>query len=204
MIDVYTAETPNGVKIPIALEEIGAIYRIIRVKLSDGEQKRPEFLKLNPNGRIPAIIDHEGPDGRPLSVFESGAILLYLADKFGRLIPADPVGRVRALEWLFFQHGGVGPMFGQSGVFRRRQEKIPFALERYQTESQRLVAVLETRLRDARFLAGDEVSIADVAHFGWLDGAESYAGVEITPAVLRWREALRARPAFQRGLAALR
>jgi glutathione S-transferase len=204
MIDVYTADTPNGVKIPIALEEIGAHYRIIRVKLSEGEQKQPEFLALNPNGRIPVVVDEEGPDGQPLSVFESGAILLYLADKFGKLIPADPVGRVRALEWLFFQHGGVGPMFGQSGVFRRREEKIPFALERYESESQRLVGVLETRLSEVPYLAGDDVSIADVAHFGWLDVAESYAGVEITPAVSRWREALRARTGFQRGIAAVR
>jgi GST-like protein len=204
MIDVYTADTPNGVKIPIALEEIGAPYRIIPVKLSQGEQKRPEFVKLSPNGRIPAIVDSEGPGGQPLSVFESGAILLYLADKFGKLIPSDPIGRVRVLEWLFFQVGGVGPMFGQSGVFRRREEKIPFALERYQAESQRLVGVLEMRLSEVPYLAGDEVSIADVAHFGWLDIAEGYAGVEITPAVARWRDALRARPAFQRGLAAVR
>lgn len=173
MIEVHTADTPNGVKIPIALEEMGAPYRLRRVDLSANEQKRPEFLKINPNGRIPAIVDPDGPGGAPVSVFESGAVLLYLAEKFGRLIPEGPLGRVRVTEWLFFQVGGVGPMFGQAGVFRRRAEPIPFAIDRYEAESRRLVGVMERRLSEAAYLAGDSFSIADIAHFGWLDAAET-------------------------------
>lgn len=205
MIEVYTANTPNGVKIPIALEEIGAPYRIERINLAANEQKQPAFLKINPNGRIPAIIDPEGPDGAPVSVFESGAILLYLAEKFGALVPDAPDGRIRVMEWLFFQAGGVGPMFGQAGVFRRRAERIPFAVERYETESQRLVEVMEARLCETAYLAGASYSIADIAHFGWLDGAEGYAGVDLsrTPHVARWRERLRAREGVRRGIAAL-
>lgn len=130
MITVHTANTPNGVKIPIVLEELGVPYAIHRVDLSANEQKQAAFLAINPNGRIPAIVDHDGPDGGALSVFESGAILLYLADKFKRLMPADPVGRVRALEYLFFQMGGVGPMFGQAGWFMRQDEKVPMAIAR--------------------------------------------------------------------------
>lgn len=206
MIDVYTADTPNGVKIPIALEEIGAPYRIVRVNLSAQEQKREEFLALNPNGRIPAIVDHEGATAAPITVFESGAILLYLAEKFGRLLPTDPQGRINAIAWTFFQVSGVGPMFGQAGFWRRRKEAVPAAIERYEQESARLVSVLERPLRDTAFLAGDEVSIADIAQFGWIDVAEGYAGVDLStaPSVVRWRETLRTRPAFQRGLAALR
>lgn len=206
MIDVYTADTPNGVKIPIALEEIGAPYKIIRVNLSTQEQKREEFLKLNPNGRIPAIVDHDGPLDGPFVVFESGAILLYLAEKFGALLPIDPQGRITAIAWTFFQVSGVGPMFGQARFWRRRAEANPAAIERYEQESARLVTVLERRLRDTTYLAGEMVSIADVAHFGWIDVAEVYAGVDLStaPSVARWREALRARPSFQRGAAALR
>ena len=204
MIDVYTANTPNGVKIPIALEELGVAYRIQRVNLSVNEQKQPAFLAINPNGRIPAIVDPDGPQGEPLSVFESGAILLYLADKFGALIPADPVGRVRALEYLFFQVGGVGPMFGQAGWFGRHSQPMPLAIERYQTEARRLSAVLQARLATSPWLAGEQFSIADIANFGWLRNA-AYAGVELAlfPAVLRWVESIEARPAVQRGLTAL-
>lgn len=206
MIDVYTADTPNGVKIPIALEEIGLPYRIVRVSLSAREQKREDFLKLNPNGRIPAIVDHEAGSSGPITVFESGAILLYLAEKSGLLLPEDAQGRIHAIAWTFFQVSGVGPMFGQAGFWRRRPEAVPAAIERYEQESVRLVGVLERQLRDTAFLAGDVVSIADVAHFGWIDGAEGYAGVDLgqAPSVVRWREALRTRPAFQRGMAALR
>ena len=206
MIDIYTADTPNGVKIPIALEEIGAPYRVVRINLAAQEQKREEFLNLNPNGRIPAIVDHEGPVGGSFAVFESGAILLYLAEKFGALLPADPRGRVNAIAWTFFQVSGVGPMFGQARFWRRRSDAIPAVIERYEQECGRLVTVLERQLRDTTYLAGETVSIADVAHFGWIDVAEAYAGVELStaPSVARWREALRARPAFQRGVAAVR
>jgi len=206
MIEVYTANTPNGVKVTIAMEELGQPYTLHRVKLSENEQKSPAFLQINPNGRIPAIVDTEGPEGAPLPVFESGAILLYLAEKFGGLLPKTPVRRIEAIEWTFFQAAGIGPMFGQSGVFRRREEPIEFALTRYRDESQRLTEVLESRLKDNAFLAGPELSIADIAHFGWIDNGEKYAGIDLAalPAVRRWRDAMRARPAFQRGLDVLR
>ncbi|WP_374438948.1 glutathione S-transferase family protein [Inhella sp.] len=201
MIDVYFAPTPNGIKIPIALEELGVPYRLIPVNLAANEQKRPEFLKINPNGRIPAIVDPQGADGQPVSVFESGAILLYLAEKFGGLLPAPPRERIRALEYLFFQVGGVGPMFGQAGWFARQPEKIAVGIERYQGESRRLTAVLEARLREAPWLAGESFSIADIAHFGWLRSA-GYAGVKLEdfPAVQAWVERIAQRPAVKRAL----
>jgi len=204
VITVYTANTPNGVKIPIALEELGVPYAIHRVNLSTNEQKEPAFLKINPNGRIPAIIDHNGPDGESLSVFESGAILMYLADKFGGLIPQNAIGRVRTMEYLFFQMGGIGPMFGQAGWFARHSEQVPLAITRYTTESHRLTAVLESRLSTTRWLAGDEYSIADIANFGWLR-VSSYAGVDLTsyPNVQRWMQNIEARPAVKRALAAM-
>jgi GSH-dependent disulfide-bond oxidoreductase len=206
MIDVHTADTPNGVKVPIALEELGVPYRILRVNLGALEQKHPDFLRLNPNGRIPAIVDTEGPGGVPLSVFESGAILWYLAEKYGGLIPSHPVERVRALEYTFFQVGGVGPMFGQAGWFTRSApEPVAIAIERYRKESNRLTAVLEARLQQVPWLAGREFSVADIMNFGWLD-APDYAGVNLAdyPAVSAWRDRMRLRPGVQRGLAALR
>jgi len=204
MIDCYTANTPNGVKIPIALEELGVPYHVVPVNLSASEQKQPAFMAINPNGRIPAIVDRDGPGGLPLSVFESGAILIYLADKFGKLLPDDPVGRVRALEYLFFQVGGVGPMFGQALWFMRRSEPVAVAIERYQSESHRLTAVLEIRLSAQPWLAGAQFSIADIAHFGWLRVAHR-SGVELSgyPAVQRWVDVIARRPAVQRGLAAV-
>lgn len=204
MIHLYTANTPNGIKIPIALEELGVPYQLHRVDLDALEQKKPEFLAINPNGRIPAIVDHSGPAGAPLSVFESGAILLYLAEKYGALLPSDPVGRVRALEYLFFQIGGVGPMFGQAGWFMRQAEQVPMAIERYQNESRRLTAVLETRLQSHAWLAGESYSIADIAHFGWLRVAH-YAGVDLAqyPAVQGWLQAIAQRPAVVRALQSL-
>jgi GST-like protein len=203
MIELYTANTPNGVKIPIALEELGLPYRLHRIDLGANQQKTPEFLAINPNGRIPAIVDTEGPGDAALSVFESGAILLYLADKQpGLLMPSDPVARVRALEYLFFQMGGIGPMFGQAGWFMRHTTQIPLAIERYQSESKRLTAVLESRLTKQPWLAGASYSIADIANFGWLRGA-AYAGIDLAqyPAVRAWLAAIEARPAVQRALA---
>ena len=205
MIDVYTAATPNGVKVPIALEELALPYRVLRVNLQAKEQKSPEFLRISPNGRIPAIVDPDGPSGRPLSVFESGAILLYLAEKSGRLMPADPEERIRALEYLFFQVGGVGPMFGQAGWFlRSAPEPMPVAIERYRNESIRLTAVLDERLGASEWLAGRAYSIADIMNFGWLRNA-SYAGVDLAvfPHVRTWVDRIAARPAVVRGLAAL-
>lgn len=206
MIDVYTANTPNGVKIPIALEELGVPYRVLPVNLGAGDQKTAEFRALNPNARIPVIVDDDGPKGEPVSVFESGAILVYLAEKYGGLLPADPIERVRALEYLFLQVAGVGPMFGQAGYFlRSAPEKVDFAVERYTGEAARLTGVLEQRLADHRWLAGDTYSIADIAHFGWLRIA-SYARVDLAefPHVRRWVDAIAARPAVERGLARTR
>nr|WP_315488636.1 glutathione binding-like protein [uncultured Rhodoferax sp.] len=204
MIDVYTANTPNGVKVPIALEELAVPYRVIRVDLGALEQKRSDFLRLNPNGRIPAIVDNDGPDNAPLSVFESGAILWYLAEKFPRLMPVSPVERIRALEYTFFQVGGVGPMFGQAGWFMRHNEPMPLAVARYQTESNRLTAVLEARLQVSPWLAGESYSVADIMNFGWLRAAQ-YAGVQLDcyPAVRAWVTRMAARPAVIRGLQAI-
>lgn len=205
MIDVYTANTPNGVKVPITLEELGVPYRILRVNLAALEQKRPDFLRISPNGRIPAIVDPDGPGGVALSVFESGAIVWYLAEKFGALIPTDPVGRVRALEYTFFQVGGIGPMFGQARWFARSApQRVDLAIERYRNESNRLTAVLEARLREVPWLAGSEFSVADIMNFGWLDSSD-YAGVSLTdyPAVQDWADRMRKRRGVQRGLAAL-
>ena len=204
MIDVYTANTPNGVKVPIALEELGVPYRVLRIDLGAQQQKSAEFLRLNPNGRIPVIVDHDGPAGAPLSVFESGAILWYLAEKYPGLMPLDATERVRALEYTFFQVGGIGPMFGQAGWFARQKEQVPIAIERYQTESNRLTAVLESRLQSAPWLAGSVYSVADIMNFGWLREPH-YAGVRLAdyPAVRAWVDRIAARPAVLRGLRAI-
>ena len=175
MIDLYTAPTPNGWKASIMLEEVGLPYEVHALRLDQLEQKSESFLRINPNGRIPAIVDREAGD---FPVFESGAILLYLADKTGKLLPADARGRSRAIQWLMFQMGGVGPMQGQANVFfRYAPEKIPFAIERYQKETRRLYEVLDRRLGDAPYLAGD-YSIADVATWPWVT-LHGWAGVEL-------------------------
>ena len=204
MIDVYTANTPNGVKVPIALEELAVPYRVIRVDLGALEQKHPDFLRINPNGRIPAIVDSDGPGSSPLSVFESGAILWYLAEKFPGLMPESAAERIRALEYTFFQVGGVGPMFGQAGWFMRHSEPMPLAITRYQTESNRLTAVLEARLQVSPWLAGESYSVADIMNFGWLRAAQ-YAGLQLDdyPAVREWVTRMAARPAVIRGLQAI-
>jgi GST-like protein len=202
MIQLYTAGTPNGFKISIALEELGLPYEVQLVRLGAGDQFKPEFLAISPNNKIPAIVDSEGPAGRPFSIFESGAILLYLAEKTGRLLPHDAEGRMVAIEWLMFQMGGTGPMLGQAHHFRHyAPEPIPYAIERYTNEARRLYAVLDRRLSQAPYLAG-EYSIADIANFAWLRRPERQ-GVEIAdyPHVERWRAAIAARPAVVRGLA---
>ena len=168
MIDLYTWGTPNGVKASIMLEEVGLPYRVHPVNIGTDEQFDPEFLKISPNNKIPAIVDSDGPDGEPISLFESGAILLYLADKTGQLIPSDERGRWRVMEWLMFQMGGVGPMFGQANHFRRfAKVEVPYAIERYTAEAHRLYGVMDRRLAERDFLAGD-YSIADIACFGWV------------------------------------
>jgi glutathione S-transferase len=199
MIDLYTAETPNGWKISITLEELGLPYTVHALKLSQNEQKAPWYLKINPNGRIPAIVDR---DNGEFAVFESGAIMIYLAEKTGRLMPQDAKGRSRVIQWLMFQMGGIGPMMGQANVFYRyAPEKIPYAIERYQREVRRLFEVLNTRLADTEYLAG-EYSIADIANWSWVQGYEwSGASIDGLDHLKRWLEAIGARPAVQRGRA---
>lgn len=198
MIELYTAGTPNGYKISIMLEETGLPYTVRALKLAEKEQKQEQYLRLNPNGRIPTIVDH-GNEG--FVVFESGAILLYLAEKTGRFLPADPKQRSRVIQWLMFQMGNVGPMQGQAHVFvRYAPEKIPYAIQRYQKETLRLYEVLERQLENREFLV-DELSIADIATFPWVRRYE-WAGVNIDhlPNLQRWLRTLEARPAVQRGL----
>ncbi len=205
MIDLYYWPTPNGWKITIFLEEAAVPYRIVPVNIGKGEQFAPAFLAISPNNRMPAIVDPDGPDGRPISIFESGAILLYLAEKTGRFLPADPRARWQAIEWLMFQMGGVGPMFGQAGHFLRyAPEKIPYAIDRYTNEAKRLCRVLDGRLADRPFVAG-EYSIADMAIFPWVHAAEkTVGGLDATPHLARWAATLRARPAVERGLAVMK
>ena len=199
MIDLYTAATPNGHKVSIALEELGLPYTLRVLDLAKGEQKTPAFLAINPNGRIPAIIDHEAGG---FAVFESGAILIYLAEKTGRLMPTDVQGRSRVIQWLMFQMGGVGPMMGQANMFYRYlPERIPLAIERYQKESRRLFEVLDRRLGEVEWLAGDMLTIADIANWCWVR-TWRWSGVEIDGLhnLLRWHETMKARPACQRGI----
>ncbi|WP_160106587.1 glutathione S-transferase family protein [Pseudomonas izuensis] len=198
MIDLYTAATPNGHKVSIVLEELGLPYTVHALSFDKKEQKSPDFLKINPNGRIPAIVDRANGD---FAVFESGAILIYLAEMTGKLLPADPKGRSVALQWLMFQMGGIGPMQGQANVFFRYfPEKLQGAIDRYQHETRRLYEVLDTRLQTVEFLAG-EYSIADIATFPWVRGYE-WSGVSVDglTALQRWMATLEARPAVQRGL----
>ncbi len=198
MIDLYTAATPNGHKVSIALEELGLPYSLRVLDLSANEQKEPWFLAINPNGRIPAIVDHDEGD---FAVFESGAILIYLAEKTGRLMPQDARGRSRVLQWLMFQMGGIGPMMGQANVFFRYfPEKIQPAIDRYQGEVRRLFRVLDGHLAKHEYLAGD-YSIADIANWAWVR-THNWSGVTIDdlPNLARWRDQIRARPAVQRGI----
>jgi GST-like protein len=204
MIDVYYWPTPNGWKITIALEEMGLPYRVIPVNIGRGEQFKPEFLAISPNNRMPAIVDPEAPGGK-IAIFESGAILLYLAEKTGKFMPKDLHGRYEVVQWLMWQMGGLGPMMGQANHFRRyAKEKIPYAIDRYTNEANRLTRVLDQRLGEARYTAGKEYSISDIACFPWLRGAEN-RGVSIDeyPSVKRWFDEINARPAVQRGLKVL-
>jgi glutathione S-transferase/GST-like protein len=202
MIDLYTAATPNGHKVSIALEELALPYTLQVLDLSKGEQKLPAFLAINPNGRIPAIVDRaETPDAEDFAVFESGACLIYLAEKTGRLMPTDVKGRSRVIQWLMFQMGGIGPMMGQANVFYRYfPEKLQPAIDRYQGESKRLFRVLDGHLKDHEYLAGD-YSIADIANWAWVR-THRWSGVEVDdlPHLQRWLAAIRARPAVQKGI----
>jgi len=199
LIDLYTWSTPNGRKISIALEELGLPYTVHAVALKTGAQKHPEFLKINPNGRIPAIVDRGNKD---FVVFESGAILIYLAEKAGRLLPRDADGRSRVLQWLMWQMGGLGPMHGQANVFVRYfPQKIPSVIERYQTETRRLLGVMNGHLEHNEYLAGD-YSIADIACWPWVGQVEwAELSLEGLPHLQRWFEAIGRRPAVTRGAA---
>jgi GSH-dependent disulfide-bond oxidoreductase len=199
MIDLYTAATPNGWKASITLEELELPYELHPIDLSSGEQKKPWFTAINPNGRIPAIVDRDNDD---FAVFESGAIMIYLAEKTGRLLPTDAKGRSRVLQWLMFQMGGLGPMMGQANVFTRYfPEKIPAAIDRYQRESRRLLEVLDGHLAGNEYLAGD-YSIADIANWSWAHIHE-WPGIDISGLdnLKRWLDQIAARPAVQRGVA---
>ncbi|MFC5387626.1 glutathione S-transferase family protein [Aquamicrobium segne] len=208
-IQLYSSPTPNGVKISIALEELGLDYEPHHIDIGKDETWTPEFLSLNPNGKIPSIIDPKGPNGEPLALFESGAILLYLAEKTGRLLPSDPSRRYETIQWVFFQMAAIGPMFGQLGFFhkfagREIADKRP--LERYRAESRRLVGVLESRLNSRKWIMDDEYTIADISMLGWVRNligfyeARELVGFDDFPAVEAWLERGLARPAVQAGL----
>jgi GSH-dependent disulfide-bond oxidoreductase len=205
MIDLYYWPTPNGHKVTIFLEEAGLEYRIVPINIRKGEQFTPEFLKISPNNRMPAIVDTDGPGGKPFSLFESGAILLYLAEKTGKLMPSETRARYRVIEWLMFQMANVGPMLGQAGHFRNAApEKIPYAIERYTNESRRLFNVLDRRLAEVPFVAGD-YSIADIATYPWVVAALKAQPEQLDsrPNLKRWIDALAARPAVQKGMAVM-
>ena len=201
MIELYTWGTPNGRKVSVMLEECALAYNVHKINIGKDEQFAPEFLKLNPNGKIPAIVDSEGPDGKPISLMESGAILLYLASKTGQFLPADTRGRWAVTEWLMFQMASVGPMFGQCHHFlRAAKEQIPYGIERYTREKDRLYAVLDKRLGEQAFLAG-EYSIADIATYPWVSRHEWHkTDLAQYPNVKRWFDQISARPAVQRGM----
>ncbi len=202
MIDLYTWSTPNGRKVSVMLEEVGLEYTVHPINILEGDQSTPEFIALNPNGKIPAIVDSDGPGGEPISMFESGAILIYLANKTGKLYPEDERQRYEVLQWLMFQMGGVGPFFGQANHFRRfAKEQVPYAIERYTKEAHRLYRVMDARLAEVEYLAGD-YSIADVATYPWT-ARHPWHGIELDeiPNLKRWFDAISARPAVERGMA---
>jgi GST-like protein len=203
MIDLYTWGTPNGRKVSIMLEEVGLPYDVHRIDIGKGDQFRPEYVALNPYSKIPAIIDPDGPDGEPLKLFESGAILIYLAEKTGKLFPAVPRRRYVTVQWLMFQMGAVGPFFGQVHHFvRSAKVEVPYAIERYIKEKDRIYAVLDRRLGETPYLAGDEYTIADVATYPWVARYEWHkTDLNVFPNVKRWFDTIGARPAVRRGMA---
>ena len=201
MIQLYTWATPNGKKVSIMLEEVELPYEVFPINITKGDQLKPEYLAINPNNKIPAIIDSDGPDGKPLTLFESGAILMYLAEKTGKFLPQEMVKRYEVIQWLMFQMGGVGPMFGQANYFYRLEEKVPFAIERYHKEALRLYKVLEQTLGQRDYLAGD-YSIADIATYPWVGRHDGHnVKLEEFPNVKWWFETISQRPAVKRGMA---
>ncbi len=205
MIDVFSWPTPNGHKVHIMLEECGLPYKAIPVDIGKGDQFKPEFLAISPNNKIPAITDPQGPDGKPVSLFESGAILVYLAGKTGRLLGRTDRQRYEVLQWVMFQMGGVGPMLGQNHHFRQyAPEKLPYAIDRYTNEAKRLYGVIDRRLAVSGWLGGDEYSIADIATWPWLRNWKNQ-GIELAdyPHLSKWFHAIEERPAVQRGVKVL-
>jgi len=203
MIELYTWKTPNGRKVSIMLEEIGLPYKVHPIDISKNDQFTPEFIAINPNSKIPAIVDTDGPNGKPLKVFESGAMLIYLAEKTGKLMPHEAAGRSEVLQWLMFQMGGVGPMFGQNHHFRRSApEKIPYGIQRYAKETERLYGVLDTRLKSQPYLAAGQYSIADIATYPWVSRHDwQEIKLETFPNVKRWFDEMSKRPAVVKGMA---
>ena len=202
LIDLYTWSTPNGRKVSIMLEELALPYNVHPIDIGKGGQFGAEFVAISPNSKIPAIVDSEGPDGKPFSLFESGAILLYLADKTGRFLPQKKAGRFESIQWLMFQMGGVGPMFGQVNHFlRAAPEPVPYAIERYSKETRRLYGVMDKHLANKEWLAAGEYSVADMATYPWVARHEWHK-VELAdfPNVKRWFDAVGSRPAVQRGM----
>ena len=204
MIDLYFWTTPNGYKATIMLAEVGLPYNVKPIDITAGDQFEPEFLKISPNNKVPAIVDHDGPEGKPLSIFESGAVLFYLAEKTGMLLPREPAKRADVMQWLMFQMGSAGPMLGQAHHFRiYAPEKIEYAVERYTREAKRLYGVLEKQLSRREYLAGD-YSIADVAMFPWIRPRRLQGqDLEDFPNVKRWYDAIKVRPAVQDGLSVM-
>jgi len=204
MIELYTWPTPNGHKVHIMLEETGLPYNVHAINIGAGDQFDPAYLKLNPNNKMPTIVDTEGPGGKPYTVFESGAILMYLAEKTGRFMPKDMAGRYTVIQWVMFQMGGIGPMFGQAHHFRSyAPEKIQYAIDRYTNEAGRLYGVVDRRLKEIEYLAGD-YSIADMAAYPWmLNPDRKGQNIDEFPNVKRWLDAIGARPAVQRGMKVL-
>ena len=203
MIDLYTWGTPNGRKVSVMLEELGLEYAVHKVDISKGEQHKPEFLKISPNNRIPAIVDSAGPGGKPISVFESGAILIYLAEKAkSPLLPKDARQRMATLEWLMWQMGGVGPMFGQAHHFMfNPPEDVPYGKKRYHDEAKRLYKVMDARLGNAKYLAGDAYTIADIATYPWVQRHPRHqVDLGDYPNVKRWYDAIAKRPAVDKGM----
>jgi GST-like protein len=199
VIDVYTWTTGNGRKVPIFLEESGTPYRLNMVDIHGGEQHKPEFIRLNPNRKIPVIVDQDGPGGKPITLFESGAILVYLADKVGQFIPKDPAGRYHTIEWLMFQMANIGPMLGQTHHFRGKAPQIEYGVKRYTDEATRLWKVMDDRLGEVPFLAGNDYSIADMATYVWLRNPKNQGqNLDDFPNVKRWFTAIDGRPAVKR------
>ncbi|MCX4165529.1 MULTISPECIES: glutathione binding-like protein [Paraburkholderia] len=208
MIDVYSWATPNGHKVHIMLEETGLVYTAHPVDIGAGDQFKPEFLAISPNNKIPAIVDPDGPrgaDGKPFALFESGAILIYLAEKTGQFLPSEPAARYATLQWLMFQMGGIGPMLGQTHHFRvYAPQQIEYAVNRYTNETRRLYGVMETQLGKSQYLAGDDYTIADIATFPWTRSWQNQGiDIEQFPNVKRWQADISARPAVQRGVEVL-